>query len=177
MWSGLNQALTLQAVDGSSAINLDPPGHEGNSVSYDEVPPASSLGDVPPAYIRIVHHPHDPERHDTIIPIDGSPLHNPPLRIPRSTPAQSLIKPWSPFSTRPDYEIVGIAVEGLLKESLVKRLLKGAQGSAHAKDNGSYQAPYAWCTESNITLRSLADIENVLEKARRDLIQVRATPF
>lgn len=131
----------------------------------------------PAAYIRIEHHPHDPCQEDLIIPIDDAlPAEtSPTLSQPEyQEKGSSLIKPWTPFSSRADYELIELVVKGLIKADWAKCLLRGVKGASDGSVDSDYVPPYSWCKpeDSKITFNSYEDMQSTLSRARNYTIAV-----
>jgi hypothetical protein len=131
-------------------------------------------------YLRVVHHPHDPNQVDTIIPIDE--LSDPGLsKSSTSTTAApvsnsdgdfSVIKPWAPFPSRPDFEITWLVAQGMLSEDNAAYLLKGVRGGSPIPADASYIPPLQWCSKSNITISSISEMKLYQERAREYIVGV-----
>ncbi|KAJ6453504.1 hypothetical protein C8R45DRAFT_1192699 [Mycena sanguinolenta] len=112
---------------------------------------------LPPAYFKIIPHPHSTGPNQSIIPL-GSSL------APRIFSSPDISdsggdRPWYPFRTRADFEAAEIAVTGGLNSRLTNNLFQGAGG--HWTDG-----------RSRITIRNSDHLQELLECARQDGVKV-----
>ena len=112
---------------------------------------------LPEAYIKTIPHPKSVCQTSLIIPLVGpSPVReSAALYIP-----QPENQPWAPFRTLEDFEVTEVAITSLMRKAAINKLLAGVTGRW---SNGN----------SAVTLKKYSDMEAVLSKARKYVVQVR----
>jgi hypothetical protein len=121
-----------------------------NSINYSEC--AAMDQNLPPEYIKILPHPHSHDPTVRIIPLSTSSKDTPAFEPKPSA------SPWAPFENLADFEYTETAVKGLLSKELVNTQL--------AKMNST------WAVGSTLSIKSHRDMEAVLSKARKYVVQV-----
>lgn len=111
---------------------------------------------LPQEYIKIIPHPHSSNLAIKIIPLSAghSASHSEHATyIPQPEPS-----PWAPFKTLADFEYTETAVLGLLPKWIVNKQLAGINSN--------------WANGSRLTIKSYADMDKVLSRARKYFVQV-----
>jgi hypothetical protein len=106
------------------------------------------------SFIELKHHPRSGKR-DEFISLEDAPLEA-DVSVPDCAPfydEDTIGRPWAPFRTLADLEAARICVEGRLPDDLVLALLNGA--------------PTWGDGTSKLSLRTIADLDRVMEMARR----------
>lgn len=112
---------------------------------------------LPEAYLKYIPHPKSANQTSLIIPLIGN------SQVGES--AVSLVRqpenrPWAPFRTLEDFEVTELATTSLMSKTSITKLLAGVTGK------WSYG-------ESPVTLKKYSDMDTVLNKARKYVVQVR----
>jgi hypothetical protein len=68
-------------------------------------------------------------------------------------------RPWAPFRTLEDFEVTEVAITSLMRRAAINKLLAGVTGKW---SNGN----------SAVTLKNHSDMDSVLSKARKYVVQV-----
>lgn len=112
---------------------------------------------LPEAYIKVIPHPKSANQVSLIIPLVG----NSPARGSMAVYVPQLEnQPWAPFRTLEDFEVTEIAITSLMRRPAINKLLTGVTGKW---SNGN----------SSVTLKKYSDMDAVLSKARKYVVQVR----
>ena len=111
---------------------------------------------LPEAYLKVIPHPKSANQVSLIIPLVG----NSPARGSIAVYVPQLEnQPWAPFRTLEDFEVTEIAITSLMRRPAINKLLTGVTGKW---SNGN----------SAVTLKKHSDMDAVLSKARKYVVQV-----
>jgi hypothetical protein len=117
---------------------------------------------LPQAFLKIIPHPKSANQTSLIIPLIGNSLAGDsesaaPFRVvPRPDN-----RPWAPFLTLEDFEVTELAITSLIPRTGIAKLLAGVTGKW---SNG----------KGPVTLKKYSDMDAVLYKARKYVVQVRS---
>jgi hypothetical protein len=130
-----------------------------------EQPPLEDHGPIaqygphlPQAYLKIIPHPKSMNQTPLIIPLVGNSLAGECAAPFVPQPAN---RPWAPFRTLEDFEMTELAVTSLMPKTGIAKLLAGVTGKW---SNG----------KGPVTLKKYSDMDAVLRKARKYVVQVRS---
>ena len=111
---------------------------------------------LPDAYLKVIPHPKSVNQASLIIPLVGNfpSKNNAAVYVP-----QTENRPWAPFRTLEDFEVTEVAITSLMRRKAINTLLAGVTGK-WSKGN------------SAVTLKKYSDMDAVLSKARKYVVQV-----
>jgi hypothetical protein len=111
---------------------------------------------LPQAFIKIIPHPKSANQMSLIIPLIGNSLAGDSAApfVPRPEN-----RPWAPFRTLEDFEVTELAITSLMPRTGIAKLLAGVTGKW---SNG----------KSPVTLKKYSDMDAVLYKAQKYVVQV-----
>ncbi len=133
-----------------------------NSIEPLEDPDSLQYGPhLPEAFLKIVPRLKSVTQIPLIVPLVGnSPAKN--SAISYVPPPQD--RPWAPFRTLEDFEVTEIAITSLMPKTAIDKLLAGVTGK--------------WSDgKSRVTLKKYSDMDAVMFKARKYVVQVRVSYF
>jgi hypothetical protein len=113
---------------------------------------------LPEAFIKFIPHPKSANQTSLIIPLIGNSLAGESTAPFVPQPAN---RPWAPFRTLEDFEVTELATTSLMPKSGIEKLLAGVTGK--------------WSDgKSPVTLKKYSDMDAVLYRARKYVVQVRS---
>ncbi len=116
---------------------------------------------LPEAFLKVVPHPRSMNQISLIIPLVGNSQAN-SSAISYIPPPDD--RPWAPFRTLEDFEVTEIAVTSLMPRTTINKLLTGVTGK--------------WSDgKCRVTLKKYSDMDAVMFKARKYIVQVRVSYF
>ena len=122
--------------------------HHDNSIQYGP--------HLPEAYLKVIPHPRSVNQVSLIIPLVGN---SPTKGDAGVCVPQPENRPWAPFRTLEDFEVTEVAITSLMQRKAINTLLAGVTGK--------------WLNgNSAVTLKKYSDMDAVLSKARKYVVQV-----
>ena len=111
---------------------------------------------LPQAFLKVIPHSNSANQTSSIIPLVGNSLAG---ESAASYVPQPENRPWAPFRTLEDFEVTELAITSLMPKKGITKLLAGVTGKW---SNG----------KSPVTLKKYSDMDAILFKARKYVVQV-----